>query len=310
MTVLDWLLDADPSIRWQAMADLTDAPPEAVEAERARVATEGWGARLLALQAPDGTWGGGAWTQEHDDTFDTLNLLRILGLDPESPQARAAIGLVRDHVTFKAYPGDSWDGNPFFAGEVEPCINGRIVAIGAYFGEDVMPLVDRLLSEQLSDGGWNCETERGATVSSVGTTINVLDGLLEHERASGDTKASEARRRGEEYLLERRLFRRKSTGEVIDESFLRFSFPTWYFYDVLRALDYLRSAGGSPDARVAEALDLVERTQHSDGRWPLENVHPGRVHFELDGPAGSPSRWNTLRALRVLRWAGRAYRGR
>lgn len=310
MTVLNWLLDADPSIRWQAMADLTDAPPEAVEAERARVATEGWGARLLALQAPDGTWGGGAWTQEHDDTFDTLNLLRILGLDPESPQARAAIGLVRDRVTFKAYPGDPWDGHPFFAGEVEPCINGRIVAIGAYFGEDVMPLVDRLLSEQLADGGWNCETERGATVSSVGTTINVLDGLLEHERATGDTKAAEARRRGEEYLLERRLFRRKSTGEVMDPTFTEFSFPPYYFYDVLRGLDYLRSTGQAPDPRTGEALDLVEHKEQSDGRWPLENIHPGRVQFVLEGPAGSPSRWNTLRALRVLRWAGRAYRAR
>lgn len=311
MTVIDWLLDADPSIRWQVMADLTDARPEAVEAERARVATEGWGARLLALQAPDGSWGGTAWTPEHDDTFDTLNLLRIMGLDPESPQARHAVGLVRDHVTFKAgMPGDTWDGNAFFAGEVEPCINGRIVAIGAYFGEDVMPLVDRLLSEQLSDGGWNCEAENGATVSSVGTTINVLDGLLEQERASGDAKAAEARRRGEGYLLERGLFRRKSTGELMNPTFSTFSFPAYYHYDVLRALDHLRATGEAPDPRIAEALDLVEQKRDADGRWPVENIHPGRVHFALEGPEGSPSRWNTLRALRVLRWAGRPYRAR
>ena len=310
MTVIDWLLESDPSIRWQAIADLTDQPPEAVEAERARVATEGWGTRLLALQAPDGTWGGGAWTQEHDDTFDTLDLLRILGLDPESQQARDAIGLVREHVTFKAYPGDSWDGNPFFTGEVEPCINGRIVGIGAYFGEDVMPLVDRLLGEQLPDGGWNCEVERGATVSSFSTTIDVLDGLLEHERATGDSKATDARRRGEAYLLERGLLRRKSTGELVEPTFAQFSFPTYWYFDVLRGLDYLRSTGDGPDPRVEEALDLVEQKRDADGRWPVENIHPGRVHFDLEGPAGSPSRWNTLRALRVLRWAGRAYRGR
>lgn len=309
MTVLDWLLDADPSIRWQAMADLTDAPPEAVEAERARVATEGWGARLLALQAPDGNWGGSAWTPEWDDTMDTLMLLRILGLDPESPEARRAIGLVRAGSVFEA--GDApWNGNPFFTGEVEPCINGRIVAIGAYFGEDMLPLVDRLLSEQLEDGGWNCETERGATVSSFSTTIDVLEGLLEHERATGDARAAAARRRGEDYLLERGLLRRKSSGELVKSDFTRFSFPTYWYFDVLRGLDHFRSTGEAPDPRIGEALDLVEQKRDADGRWPIENIHPGRVHFALEGPDGSPSRWNTVRALRVLRWAGRPYRER
>jgi hypothetical protein len=305
MTVIDWLLEGDPAIRWQVMADLTDQPPEVVAAERARVATEGWGARLLALQAPDGRWGGTAWTPEHDDTFDTLNLLRIMGLDPASPEAHRAVELVRDGVTFKAWPGDSWNGSPFFAGEVEPCINGRIVGIGAYFGQDMQALVDRLLGEELSDGGWNCETERGATVSSVSTTINVLEGLLQHELATGDPRPADARRRGEEYLLERRLLRRKSTGEVMEPSFSEFAFPPYHHYDVLRALDHLRSTGEPPDPRTAEALDLVEARRDADGRWPLENVLPGEVHFELEDGQGRPSRWNTLRALRVLRWAGR-----
>jgi hypothetical protein len=304
----DWLLAGDPSIRWQVMAGLTDQPPEVVAAERARVATDGWGARLLALQAADGSWGGTAWTPEHDDTFDTLYLLRYLGLDPASPEARHAIGLVQEHVTFKAgYPGDTWDNNPFFTGEVEPCINGRIVAIGAYFGVDMQPLVERLLGEQLPDGGWNCEVESGATVSSLGTSISVLEGLLEHERVSGDPIVAAARRRGADYMLERRLFRRKSTGDVIDPTFLRFSFPTWYFYDVLRGLDYLQSTGEEPDPRTAEAIDAVEQKRDSDGRWPLENVHPGKVQLDMEAGEGTPSRWNTLRALRVLRWAGRAW---
>ena len=166
------------------------------------------------------------------------------------------------------------------------------------------PLVERLLGEQLPDGGWNCEVENGATVSSFGTTINVLEGLLEHERATGGSaEVREARRRGEEYMLERRLFRRKSTGEVIDPTGSEFSFPTWWHYDVLRGLDYLRDAGVKPDERVAEAIEVVEGNRDPDGRWPLQNVHEGESHFEMDDGEGKPSRWNTLRAMRVLDWA-------
>lgn len=303
-TVLDWLLDSDPAIRWQVMRDLTHEPAEAVAADRAKVAIEGWGARLLALQPADGNWAGRAWSRDWTDTMHSLELLRLFGLDPASPEARHAIDLVRDQVRFDQ-PGDPWHRNPFFVGEVEPCINGTIAAVGAYFGQDVRPLVDRLLGEQLSDGGWNCEAEFGATVSSFGTTIRVLEGLLEYERSVGnesDVKA--ARLKGQEYLLQRRMFRRLSTGEVIRPDWTHFSFPTWHFYDVLRGLDYLRAAGVVPDARVAEAIDLVEQRRGDDGRWPLENVHPGAVPFEMEEGEGKPSRWNTLRALRVLDWSG------
>jgi hypothetical protein len=307
MTVVDWLLDSDPAIRWQVMRDLTNEPAEIAAAERAQIATEGWGARLLALQAPDGRWAGRPWSHDWTDTFHALELLRRFGLDPASEQARRAVGLVRDRVTWRDPDFETpWADNPFFTGEVEPCINGNVVASGSYFGVDVAPLVERLLGEQLPDGGWNCEVENGATVSSFGTTINVLEGLLEHERAiGGSAKVREARRRGEAYLLERRLFRRKSTGEVIDPSWLRFSFPHWYFYDVLRGLEYLRDAGVEPDARVTEAIGLVEAQRDADGRWPLQNVHEGESHFEIDEGDGRPSRWNTLRALRVLDWSGR-----
>jgi hypothetical protein len=304
MTVIDWLLDSDPSIRWQVMRDLSHEPADVVAAERAKVATEGWGARLLALQAPDGRWSGRPWSQDWTDTFHVLELLRRFGLDPESEQARRAIGLVREHTTWRDPDFETpWADNRFFEGEVEPCINGNVVANGAYFGVDVTPLVERLLGEQLPDGGWNCEVENGATVSSFGTTINVLEGLLEYERATGDTPdVRAARRRGEEYMLERRLFRRKSTGEIIDPIWLRFSFPHWYFYDVLRGLDYLRDTGDTPDQRVAEAIGVVEDNRDADGRWPLQNVHEGEAHFEMEEGEGKPSRWNTLRALRVLDW--------
>ncbi|MBI3745116.1 MAG: hypothetical protein HY264_01050 [Chloroflexi bacterium] len=297
VAVIDWLLDADPSVRWQVLRDLTDQPADAVATERARVATDGWGARLLALQAPDGRWGERAWSHDWTDTFHVLELLRRFGLDPASDAARRAVGLVREHVTWRDPDFETpWADNAFFEGEVEPCINGNVVATGAYFGVDTTPLVERLLGEQLPDGGWNCEVENGATVSSFETTINVLEGLLEHERSA-------ARRRGEEYLLERHLFRRKTTGEVVDPVWLRFSFPHWYHYDVLRALDYLRDAGhDAGDDRLAEAMSVVDGNQAANGRWPIQNVHAGASHLGLEDGEGTPSRWNTLRAMRVRAW--------
>jgi hypothetical protein len=311
--VIDWLLDSDPSIRWQAMRDLAGASARAIAVERARVATEGVGARLLALQAGDGRWGGAAWNRGWDSTMHVLMLLRDLGLDPTSDQARRAVGLVRDRVTWQGCGPQSCDANAFFEGEVEPCINGQVGAVGAYFGQDVRGIVDRLLGEQLPDGGWNCEAPNRSTRSSFNTTICVLEALLEQEQASGATpEVTEARLRAQEYLLERQLFRRRSTGEVIERDrkgdgvWTRFAFPTWWHYDVLRGLEYFRSAGVAPDARVAEAIELVASKRDSDGRWPLETRYRGVMPVETGEEEGRPSRWNTLRALRVLRWYGRA----
>jgi hypothetical protein len=302
MTVTDWLLDADPAIRWQVMRDLTDESDEIVAAERSRVAVDGWGARLLALQGDDGRWGERAWSHDWTDTFHVLELLRRLGLDPGSEQARQAVERVRAQVTWRDPTFETpWADNRFFDGEVEPCINGNTVATGAYFGVDMTPLVERLLGEQLPDGGWNCDVERGSTVSSFATTINVLEGLLEYERAiGGSDRIADARRRGEGYMLERRLFRRKSTGEVIDPAWLRFSFPTWWPYDILRGLEYLREAKVEPDERIAEAVTIVERQRDPDGHWPLQNVLEGETHLQMEDGEGMPSRWNTLRAMRVL----------
>jgi hypothetical protein len=199
-----------------------------------------------------------------------------------------------------------WHGKPLFAGEVEPCINGRVLAIGAYFGQDVQGIVDRLLGEQMADGGWNCEQENGSTRGSFHTTICVLEGLLEHEGVTGGTTATTAaRERGQEYLLERRMLRRLSTGEVIDPAWTQLSFPTGYHYDVLRGLDYLRAAEAKPDNRVAEAAALIEAKRDDEGRWPLDRRHADDLDFEMEESEGRPSRWITLRALRVLRW----YRG-
>jgi len=304
-----WLLESDPAIRWQALRDLSGAPADVVAAERKRVASEGWGARLLALQAPDGRWGGAAWNRGWDSTMHVLMLLRDLGLDPDCAETRRALGLVRDRVTWRGCGPQECDDNPFFAGELEPCINGQVGAVGAYFGQDVRGIVDRLLAEQLPDGGWNCEAENGSTRSSFNTTICVLEALLETEQSgAGSPRVSQARLRGEDYLLERHLFRRRSTGEAIERdrkggaAWARFTFPTWWHYDVLRGLEYMRRAGVAPDGRVAEAVGLVEASRGADGRWLLESRYPGTMPLEIDDGEGRPSRWITLRALRVLAW--------
>jgi hypothetical protein len=318
MSVIDWLLDSDPAIRWQVLRDLTDAPTAEVVAERARVATAGLGARLLALQGVDGAWAGVAWNRGWDSTMHVLLLLREFGLDPAGDAARRAVGPVSAQVRWRGWDGVTWrgwdwEGNPFFNGEAEPCINGQVGAVGAYFGQDVRGIVDRLLTEQLPDGGWNCEAENGSTRSSFNTTICVLEALLEHERLVGShPEVTAARLRGQEYLLERRLFRRRSSGEVIERdrkggvAWTRFAFPNWWHYDVLRGLDYLRAAGVVPDERVAEAIDLVSSKRDAAGRWPLEIRFPGTMPIEIDAGEGQPNRWLTLRALRVLRWYERA----
>ena len=297
---LKWLLDSDPSIRWQAMRDLTDAPTDAIAAERSRVATEGWGAKLLALQSRDGTWGG---TKENETlliTFYTIVVLKDLGLDPAAKQTRQMVDRVAK-LRFK------WHSNrPFFHGETEPCINGRILGLGAYFREPDDELADQLLSEQLEDGGWNCEAPKSCR-SSFHTTICVLEGLLDYERAGRkSTRLTKARRRAENYLLERRLFRSLRSGEIINKRWLRFSYPPVWHYDVLRGLDYFREAGVKPDSRMKEAIEVVVQRRHQNGRWPMNLLHPEFVPVRMETAIGSASRWNSLRALRVLRWYDQA----
>ena len=302
--VLKWLLDSDPAIRWQVMRDLADASSEAIAEERARIATEGWGAKLLAAQFPAGNWSGEGLKRPDlpkDDrsllvTLYTLAVLMEFGLEPASPQARRMIERVEKRLVFKRL-----NNRPYLEGETEPCINGRILGIGAYFTERNDALAERLLSEQLPDGGWNCEAPKSRR-SSFHTTICVLEGLLAYERAGRRPAVTKARKRGEEYLLERRMFRSLRTGEAIDKRWLRFSFPTFWHYDVLRGLDYLRSAGVQPDSRVRQAIQMVMKRRHQNGRWPLNLLHPEHIPVKMETQVGRASRWNGLRALRVLRW--------
>jgi hypothetical protein len=290
-SVVQWLLDADPALRWQVLRDLTDASPDEVASERARVAHEGWGAQLLGAQDANGYWDADSSNPEWV-TLRSLLLLRDMGLDPTSEEAQRAIARVRDNVRWQGVlPQDAArHGKPLFAGEVEPCVNGRVVAVGAYFGEDEQSVVDRLLGEQMADGGWNCEAENGSTRGSFHTTICVLEGLLEHERATGGSPAvTAARERGQDYLVERRLLRRRSSGAMIDSAWTQFAFPTGYHYDVLRGLDHLRSTGVRPDARMAEAIDLVASKREAGGRWPRENVYPDELDAEPGVAEGEPT---------------------
>lgn len=292
---LTWLLDSDPAIRWQVMRDLTDEPAGRIAAERARVANEGWGARLLELQGEDGQWGGGAYTPKWISTTYTLLLLRHFGVDPGDRRVGSATDLVKERITMGR------NGHPFFEYVGETCVSAMCLALNVYFLGGEGARVDWLLDAQRDDGGWNCDPS--SKRSSFNTTISVLEALGEYSRApDGDPGVGDAMSRAHEYLLERRLMYSLSTGELINGRWLLMSFPPRWHYDVLRGLDHLREFGRAADPRCDEAIDVIRSKRRKDGTWPLQNPHAGKVHFEMEEGPGKPSRWNTLRALRVLGW--------
>jgi len=315
--VKDWLLDADPSIRWQVMADILDISSTEVNEERSQIALKGWASTILSEQNEDGTWDSGSNFPEMH-TLRVLCLLCDMGLDPDCIEAKTAINKIQNNVVWlmniskEELPKDeeiSWWHNAFFEGEVEPCINGRVLRVGAYFGVNVQPLVDRLLHEQMEDGGWNCDQEIGSTRGSFHTTINVLEGLLEFELASGTSHViTKARERGHEYLLKRHLFKRLETGEPIKKDrkgshdWTIFSYPSGWRYDILRGFDYLRKAKVLPDPRMIDAIKIVKSNRDENGTWSLGVVHEEEPIAEPGIVKGTSSYWNTLRALRVLKW--------
>ncbi|GAA3741948.1 hypothetical protein GCM10022239_16950 [Leifsonia bigeumensis] len=313
--LLDWMLDSDPALRWQVERDLVGAPPEVWEATRSRVATEGFGARLLALQDADGQWAGGAYfpggfdfagPEAADDagqpwtaTTWPLNMLREWGLD--------ASALAGTAEKLKANSRWEYDNLPHWDGEVDCCINGYTLANGAWLGADVSGLARWFVDHQQPEGGWNCEWVNGSTRSSFHSTLNSLKGILYHEAATGGSdELRAARRAGEEYLLQRRLMRTLTTVEFPGHWVGRFVYPFRWFYSVLNATDYFRAAalhdGVAPDPRIADAIDAVRAARRADGTWEQERRHPGRVWFEVDVPPGEPSPWLTFYGTRVLEW--------
>lgn len=306
-SVLGWLLDGDPAIRWQAVRDLNDASERTIRREQRRVAEEGWGARLLGLQDPDGRWAAGVYTPKWTSTTYTLLLLRTLGLAPCHPRALRACQVLLDCGFWRD------GGINFYAGRYErseTCISSMVLALACWFQlED--PRVDRLaenvIAQQMADGGWNCRATpgySGATHGSFHTTILALEGLLEYERFRPElaNAAREAQVRGREFLLVHRLFRSHRTGKVVKSALTRLAFPPQWHFDILRGLDYFRASGAACDERLSDALGLLEKKRTAEGVWLLESVYPGKTFFNME-TKGRASRWNTLRALRVLRWA-------
>jgi hypothetical protein len=310
--LLEWLLDSDPALRWQVERDLVGVPRDVWEATRARVATEGFGARLLALQDPDGQWAGGAYfpagydfrgdvAQPWTATTWTLDSLREWGLDPAVLRERRTAELLAENSRWE------YENLPYWSGEVDCCINAWTVANGLWLGADITGIVDWFLEHRLTDGGWNCEWVEGSTRSSFHSTLNSLKGLLAYDAATGGTDATRAARRsGEEYLLRRSLFRRLSTGQPVGPWVDRFAFPFRWVYNVLNAAEYFRRAslldGVRPDRRMAESIELIRAARQPDGTWLQAGRHPGREWFEVDAPAGEPSKWLTLYGTRVLAW--------
>ena len=299
--VIRWLLDGDTAIRWQVLRDLLGATEGTVEGERRKIAREGWGALLLDRQDPEGTWGGGLYNPKWTSTTYTMLLLRDFGLPPSNEQAQRACSLLLDN-------GLRPDGGVNFgrADRSETCITGMVLSIVSYCQYDderLDTIADHLLEQQMPDGGWNCRHPYGATHASVHTTISVLEGLRLYElyRRRKMQEVRTAQRRAREFLLIHRLFRSHRTGRIIKSEFKRFSFPPRWHYDVLRALDYFQAVNAPRDWRFAEAIDTVRASRRSDGRWSLENYYKGKSYFALER-LGTPSRWNTLRALRVLKW--------
>jgi hypothetical protein len=299
-----WLLAGDPAIRWQTMRDLLDAPAKVWQTERKRTLTEGWGARLLARQDADGRWGGGLYSPKWISTTYTLLLLRDIGIPQDCAAAQHGARLAVDGLL-----GEQRDDD--FAQRLvalDRCIVGMLLAISVYFRvTDVRTdaIVDNLLDELMPDGAWNCRrhTRARPTHSSFHTTLNVLDGLREY-LDSGRRRAADKVRADEksalELLLQHRLFRSDKTGEVIRPEFAEGAFPHRWHYDYMRALAYFARANAPRDRRLEESIALLKSRRNRDGRWSAGKQYSGRVFFRFEPPG--PSRWNTLRALRILRW--------
>jgi hypothetical protein len=299
-SVIHWLLQGDPAIRWQTQRDLLKADEAVVQAERRQVSSTGWGAKLLTYQEPSGLWGGGLYSPKWISTTYTMLLLRRLGLEPSHSQAHRACRLLLD----EGFYADG--GINYFRSlkHSETCVTAMVLSILAYFNyqdERVTKLVEHLLGQQMADGGWNCQSYQGATHSSFHTTISVLEGLREYEKRRADPSLTDSQNRAVEFLLIHRLFRSHRTGEVVDARMTRFSFPPRWHYDVMRVLDNFQERNIPLDLRMADAISLLKKKRRLDGIWVLQNKHPGRVFFELE-KVGQPSRWNTLRAWRILQW--------
>jgi hypothetical protein len=298
-----WLLAGDPAVSWQVQRDLLDRGARTWKATRRKVEREGWGARLLVFRAPDGRWGGGLYSPKWTSTFYTLRLLAQLGLPPTNRDGVASCRLLLDEGVSASGGVSLWT-----TGWTDTCVTAMLVSMACHFGlghdERTSRMVRWLLAEQMGDGGWNCDRHKGATHSSFHTTISTLEALAAYEGAVGASPANaEASASGREFFLQHQLYRSSRTGNVVKPAFTKLSFPPRWYFDVLRGLEYFRAVDAPLDPRLSDPIEVV-RGRERNGRWTAQNRHTGKVHFRLEEPR-QPSRMNTLRALRVLRWADR-----
>ncbi len=299
-----WLLEGDPAVRWQVQRDLLDRAPRTWKATQRHVAREGWGARLLTLRSEDGTWGGGLYGPKWISTFYTLRLLTQLGVSPEQPEAVASCRLLLEQGVTDSGGVSLWSGK-----WTDTCVTGMLLWMASWFGFAGDPLVQRmvawLLEEQMQDGGWNCDRGKGAKHSSFHTTISTLEGLAAFQGTSKrSAEVLTAMKAAQGFFLVHQLYRSERTGAVVRPSFALFSFPPRWYFDVLRGLEHFSNIDAPWDSRLADPVEVLIRRRGTSGRWKAQNKHTGKRHFELE-PARQPSRMNTLRALRVLRWADR-----
>jgi len=300
--IVNWLLRGDPSVRWQVYTDLLDSDEQTIWKERTKITTEGWGSRLLSHQDQIGTWANGIYSPKWTSTTYTLILLRRLGLDPGNQKAQKGALILLNKGFYK-------DGGINFFKSLkysETCVTGMVLSILSYFNirhKRLISVAEHLLKQQMEDGGWNCQRPKGAIHGSFHTTISVLEGLLEYMGKFSDYHDDilKSRNRAMEFLLNHRLFKSHRTGKITDPKMTRFSFPPRWRYDVMRSLDYFQKIHAPWDERFSDAIHLLLKKRLPDGRWNLQAKHPGNVFFNME-KIGEPSRWNTLRGMRILKW--------
>ncbi len=301
--LIKWLLDGDVAIQYQVHRDLFSSDQKQLQK---RIEKKGWGARFLSLRKKEGHWGRGfyqpKWTSSHYSILDLKNL----GIPPANKKIRQSLSLIIQNLKGK-------DGGIYPIGKdkkCDVCLNGMFLNYASYFKikeADLRSIVDFLISEHMKDGGFNCDSNRsGAVHSSMHSTISVAEGILEYRRNKYTYRLDELHStelRSREFLLQHKLFQSDRTGKIIDKKMLMLSYPSRWRYDILRALDYFRLAGVAYDTRMDDAVHIVLKKRRADKRWPVQAKHPGQTHFDME-KTGRPSRWNTLRALRVLNYFG------
>jgi hypothetical protein len=299
--IIQWLLQGDVAIQYQTYRDLLGVERNDIQQ---RIVNQGWGRQFLSSQNTSGHWGLGFYQPKWTSTHYTLLDLKNLGISQDCKAIRHAIDLI-----LKNQKGRDGGINP--SGTIENsdvCINGMALNYFSYFRTaeaDLRSIVDFILSEHMEDGGFNCRSNRsGARHSSLHTTLSILEGILEYKNNNYGYRLKEllnAASESIEFMLQHRLFKSDKTGKIIRKQFLKLSWPSRWYFDILRALDYLQHAGVEYDQRMQDAIDEIQKKKTKAGLWKLQANHPGKFHFYME-EVGKPSRWNTLRALRVTKY--------